>query len=91
MGKSQNAGDGSGQTGETLSGSTARVLVATMADTTWRMFVPTAGFTLLGVWADASWHTKPYLMFAGIALGVICAVVLVKRQLGRVETGAPRE
>ena len=28
---------------------TARVLLGTIGDTTWRMFVPSIGFTLLGV------------------------------------------
>ncbi len=52
-----------------------------MADTTWRIFVPVVGLTLLGVWLDRSWQTKPWLMFAGIPIGALCAVVLVKRQI----------
>ena len=58
------------------------VLLATIGDTTWRMFVPSIGFTLLGVWADASFGTKPWLMAAGIAIGLLGAVLLVKNQLG---------
>lgn len=59
-----------------------KVIFATMADTTWRMFVPTVGFTLLGVWADAQFGAKPWLMFAGVGLGFGFAFLLVKRQYG---------
>ena len=56
-------------------------ILATIGDTTWRMFVPTVGFTLLGVWGDSLLSTKPWLMFAGIVVGVIFAVLLVRRQI----------
>ena len=58
-------------------------LITTIADTTWRMFVPTIGFTLLGVWGDRVASTKPWLMFAGIVVGAFFAVVLVRRQFIR--------
>lgn len=61
---------------------TIAVILGTIGDTTWRMFVPSIGFTLLGVWADASFGTKPWLMAAGIAIGLLGAVLLVKNQLG---------
>ena len=61
--------------------STSLVFVATIADTTWRMFVPTVGTTLLGVWLDERLSTKPWLMFVGIAVGAAVAVALVVRQL----------
>ena len=59
------------------------VVFGTMADTTWRIFVPVVGLTLFGVWLDRQWHTKPWLMFAGVIVGALCAVVLVKRQIER--------
>lgn len=55
-------------------------LMTTIGDTTWRMFVPAIGFTLLGVWCDHVWHTKPWLMIVGIALGFLGAYLLVSRQ-----------
>lgn len=61
---------------------TIAVILGTIGDTTWRMFVPSIGFTLLGVWADASFGTKPWLMAAGIAIGLLGAILLVKNQLG---------
>lgn len=62
-------------------------VVQTIGDTTWRMFVPTVGFTLLGVWLDGLWNTKPWLMIAGIAVGALGSVLLVREQLRRVKRG----
>ena len=62
--------------------------VTTIADTTWRMFVPSVGFTLLGVWADAEWNTKPWLMVAGIIIGAASAYLLVSRQIARLKGSA---
>lgn len=59
-------------------------IVGTLGDTTWRMFTPSIGFTLLGVWADGQFGTKPWLMFAGVALGFISAGLLVWRQYQQV-------
>ena len=60
---------------------TARVLLGTIGDTTWRMFVPSIGFTLLGVWGDTVFATKPWLMICGLVFGFVMAGVLVKRQI----------
>lgn len=62
--------------------------VVTIADTTWRMFVPSVGFTLLGVWADSQMYTKPWLMVAGIVVGVASAYLLVSRQIGKLKRSA---
>ncbi len=61
--------------------------VVTIADTTWRMFVPSVGFTLLGVWADSQMGTKPWLMVAGIIVGAASVYLLVSRQIGRLKGG----
>ncbi|OYW42434.1 hypothetical protein B7Z28_01525 [Candidatus Saccharibacteria bacterium 32-45-3] len=58
-----------------------KVLLVTIGDTTWRMFVPAVGLTLLGVWADVQFGTKPWLMVAGIVLGFLGAFLLVKKQI----------
>ena len=60
---------------------TARVLLGTIGDTTWRVFVPSIGFTLLGVWGDTVFATKPWLMICGVVFGFVMAGVLVKRQI----------
>ena len=65
--------------------STPILLVASIADTTWRMFVPSVGFTLLGVWADNQWNTKPWLMILGIAVGTAGAYLLVSRQITKLK------
>ncbi|MDO4712694.1 MAG: AtpZ/AtpI family protein [Candidatus Saccharibacteria bacterium] len=69
------------QSGSTTEVDTIRVMLGTIGDTTWRMFVPSVGLTLLGVWLDGQFGLKPWLMFAGIVLGFGAAVLLVRRQL----------
>ena len=67
--------------------STALLLLGTFADTTWRMLVPSVGLTLIGVWLDSMWGTKPWLMVLGIVIGSIGAVLLVKQQFVKVKRG----
>jgi len=67
--------------------STALLLLGTFADTTWRMLVPSVGFTLVGVWLDSMWGTKPWIMALGIVIGSIGAVLLVKQQFVKVKQG----
>ena len=61
------------------------MVMGTIGDTTWRMFVPSVGLTLLGVWADARFGTKPWLMFIGIVAGFAGAALLVRRQMASVK------
>ena len=61
--------------------SAVAVLLRDMADTTWRMFVPIVGLLLVGRYLDVKWHTKPFLMLAGAAVGAVIAAVLIKAQL----------
>lgn len=63
-----------------------KTILGTIGDTTWRMFVPSVGFTLLGFWLDSQFDTKPTLMIAGIVVGSIFAVILVMTQLKRVKS-----
>lgn len=64
--------------------STVILLLGDIGDTTWRMFIPTIGFTLIGLYGDATFGTKPWLMIGGIIIGTISAGYLVKRQLQKV-------
>jgi hypothetical protein len=64
--------------------STVILLLGDIGDTTWRMFVPTIGFTLVGLYADTMFGTKPWLMVTGIIIGSIFAGLLVKKQLQKV-------
>tara|TARA_B100001245_G_scaffold131354_1_gene97296 strand:- start:1058 stop:1321 length:264 start_codon:yes stop_codon:yes gene_type:complete len=61
--------------------STAVLLLMIAADTTWRMFVPIIGGTVLGVWLDNVYQTKPLLTIALIGVGVIIASLLVWQQM----------
>ena len=56
-------------------------IATTIADTTWRMFVPTIGLLLIGRAIDDTYATKPLGMAVGIVLGAIIAGILVVRQL----------
>ena len=57
------------------------VLWRTLLGTTWRMTVPTIGLFLLGVWVDRHFATKPWLMFAGLVVGIALAVGLITHQI----------
>lgn len=65
--------------------STVILLLGTMGDTTWRMFVPTIGLTVLGLLADKWLHTTPWIMIVGIVLGALGAFILVRRQMKEVK------
>jgi hypothetical protein len=56
-------------------------LVSSMAETTWRMFGPPAALLPLGLWADISWRTKPWLTIAAAFVALGLSVVLVRLQL----------
>lgn len=63
----------------------ASVLMAkTIAGTTWRMFVPAIGFTLVGLAADYCYGTKPWLMVSGVALGFAVSFGLVWLQIAQI-------
>ncbi len=66
---------------------TTIVMLQTIGDTTWRMFVPSVGFTLLGVWLDGRFGTKPWLMVVGIIIGAIGAFLLVAKQINGLKRG----
>ena len=56
-------------------------LIVSMADTTWRMFVPPALLVPAGLWADIKWGTKPWLTLVGLIAGLTLSVLLVRVQL----------
>lgn len=61
--------------------STVVLLFTIAADTTWRMFIPIIGGTIVGVWADNTMASKPAWSIVGIAVGVVIATVLVRQQM----------
>jgi len=60
-------------------------IALTFLDTTWRIAVPVILFTLVGIWADLRFGTKPWLTFLGVLIGFGLAVMLVRRQLEAVQ------
>ena len=60
--------------------SAALILFMIAADTTWRMFVPTLGGTILGLWLDSLLHTEPWCAVGGLAIGIIITAVLIRQQ-----------
>lgn len=84
MGKQPNEAPDNHQSPRTKSA--AVLLLGDIADTTWRMFIPTIGLTFLGSYLDTQWHTKPAMLIMGIVIGTALAVLLVRRQLKRIES-----
>lgn len=68
---------------EVPSPATVLFLFGTIADTTWRMFVPIVGLAILGVWLDNTIHTKPWLTMIGIIIGMVAASILIIRQINK--------
>ena len=61
------------------------ILARTMIGTMWRMFLPTIGLTLLGLWLDNVSGTKMRWLLAGIISGVIISVILVALQIAKIK------
>lgn len=60
------------------------VIAVTFLDTTWRIAVPVILCAALGIWADRSWGTKPWLTLLAVVAGFALAGLLLKRQLDAV-------
>ena len=68
-------------TGETRKQSSPSMVVyATIADTTWRMFVPVFAGALIGYGLDLALSTRPVGVISGTFVGVALAVWLVYLQ-----------
>ena len=55
------------------------------------MFVPTIGFTLIGLAADYCYGTKPWLMVSGVALGFAVSFGLVWLQIAQIRRQEPKK
>lgn len=60
-------------------------LLRTMADTSWRMLIPSAVFVAGGLYGDLHWGTKPWLTLFSVVLGLIVSVLLIKNQISKVK------
>lgn len=61
------------------------ILARTMIGTMWRMFLPTIGLTLLGLWLDNVSGMKMIWLLAGIISGAIISVILVALQIAKIK------
>ncbi len=59
---------------------TVILLLGSIADTTWRMFVPALTGIVAGYYTDSSLDTKPWFFIAGTISGCVVAGWLVVRQ-----------
>lgn len=57
----------------------------TIADTTWRLFIPLVGLTILGLLLDKQLGTKPWVMIGAMMLGAVLAFWLVRLQIKKVK------
>ena len=64
---------------------TMMILERTMVGTMWRMFLPTIGLTLLGLWLDNVSGMKMRWLLAGIVSGAIISVILVALQIAKIK------
>lgn len=66
--------------------STVLILLGTVADTTARLFIPTIGGTILGIWIDHMFDTRPWATIAGVTIGSIVSAGLIYLQLRKVRS-----
>ena len=62
------------------------LLAMTALDTTWRTLVPGIAGLVLGLWADHAWHTTPFIMIAGLLIGMGTSAYLIYRQFKGVQS-----
>jgi hypothetical protein len=63
----------------------ALLLSLTLLDTTWRIFVPTIGGTVLGIALDDIFKTAPVMTIITIIVGLAVSVLLIIQQLQQVK------
>lgn len=76
--------DNSGDSPTPPEKSTVILLISDIGDVTWRMFVPTVGLALVGVYFDRQFDTAPWIMLVGASIGAVISGMLIKKQLQRV-------
>lgn len=64
--------------------SPVQVIVMTMLDTSWRVFVPPIGGTLLGVFLDNTFKIAPVATAVCLVGGVALSIFLITKQLNKV-------
>jgi len=59
-------------------------VLASLADTTWRVAVPTVLFSGLGIFADNKLRTMPLCTIIGLVIGLVAAGALIWHQVQNV-------
>lgn len=70
---------------------TTLLIFGTIADTTWRLFVPVLALLLGGMWLDGKTGRKPLFALAGVTLGFLLAAALVYQQYRQVTPRAGKK
>lgn len=60
-------------------------LLGDIADTTWRMFVPTIAGALGGLWLDQRLSTEPWCAITGLVIGIAVTSLLVRQQYKKIQ------
>lgn len=84
MPKNAKADSASAQPAKYTKNKVAVVLMGTFIDTTWRMFLPTIGLMLIGMWIDNMLGTKYIFMILLFISGCLLAALLVRKQLKKI-------
>lgn len=61
------------------------LILGTVADTTWRLFVPTIGGTIIGIIIDNIYGTKPWATIIGVSVGTALSIGLIYLQIRKVQ------
>jgi F0F1-type ATP synthase assembly protein I len=70
---------------------TAVMMLATIADTTWRLFVPVLTLVGLGLYFDHKLDQKPIFGLAGAIIGTVIGFLLVRQQYKRIVAGEDKK
>ena len=55
-------------------------MITTMADTTWRMFVPILGLLIAGIYVDKAVGSFPWFTLIGFVVGIGISALLIRNQ-----------
>ncbi len=62
-----------------------RAVLLSILDTSTRLFVPSVGGTVAGLWIDVSYDTRPWFTIIGVILGTLLAIFLVYAQIRAID------
>lgn len=78
-------------TSESGGADNTHIMLGTLLDTTWRMFVPVILFTLIGYGIDQGFDIQPAATVTGLVIGVFSSFALVAIQLKKITKSTNQE